>query len=150
MLIALLLFWIMLSGNFSPFFISASLFSSVLGVAIIQQLFKKETFILEVLKNWIYFVLAVLKEIFISSWNVTKLVWFNSDEINQCYGWVNVNSSNQDTQMIFANSITLTPGTMSLEVKDNMIRVHSLSLRYLEDLHNGNLNQSILKLERNS
>lgn len=148
MLIALLFFWIILSGNFSLFFISAALFSSIISVFIIQKLFKKEKLILiKIVKKGFPFIFTLFKEIFISSWNVTKLIWFNSNEINQCYGWINVNSNNHDIQVIFANSITLTPGTMSLEIKDNKIKVHSLRLDYLEGLYKGNLNQSIIKLE---
>lgn len=149
MLITLLLFWVMLSGSFSPFFISASFFSSVVSIFIIQGLFKKEKFIIEDFKNWSLFIFKLFKEIGISSWNVTKLIWFNVKDINQCYSWVDVNSTNHNTQVIFSSSITLTPGTMSLEVKDNMVKVHSLLPQYLEGLHQGDLNKCIIKLEHN-
>jgi multicomponent Na+:H+ antiporter subunit E len=42
-------------------------------------------------------------------------------------------------QVVYANSITLTPGTLSLEVDDRSIEVHSLDPEGIEELDRGEM-----------
>ena len=47
----------------------------------------------------------------------------------------------------YANSITLTPGTISLEVSDDEIEVHALSVDAAEDLQSGEMGRRVVALE---
>ena len=47
----------------------------------------------------------------------------------------------------YANSITLTPGTISLEVSDAEIEVHALSVDAAEDLQSGEMGRRVVALE---
>lgn len=49
--------------------------------------------------------------------------------------------------VIFANSITLTPGTLSIELEERVITVHALSEHAAQDLLNGQMNRRVAKLE---
>ncbi|MFQ5743383.1 MAG: Na+/H+ antiporter subunit E [Acidobacteriota bacterium] len=51
-------------------------------------------------------------------------------------------------QVIYANSITLTPGTISVLVGDGTITVHALSREAAEGLQTGEMNQRVINLER--
>ena len=58
--------------------------------------------------------------------------------------------ANQKTelgQVTYANSITLTPGTVSIAVGENMIDVHSLSKAAAEDLKKGVMHDKVCRLE---
>ncbi|KAA6187680.1 cation transporter [Thiohalocapsa marina] len=48
---------------------------------------------------------------------------------------------------IYANSITLTPGTVAIEVSDNEILVHALSGAALQDLATGDMDRRVTRLE---
>ena len=48
---------------------------------------------------------------------------------------------------MFANSITLTPGTVSLSVLEDRIHVHALSRKSLEDLHQGEMDRRVCAVE---
>ena len=50
-------------------------------------------------------------------------------------------------QASYANSITLTPGTISLEVSDDEIEVHALSEDAAEDLQSGEMGRRVVALE---
>ena len=50
--------------------------------------------------------------------------------------------------LIQANSITLTPGTISTNIKDGFIHVHALSDANARDLLNGKISERILWLQR--
>jgi len=50
-------------------------------------------------------------------------------------------------QVTYANSITLTPGTVSIGVGEGMIDVHSLSVGLADDLKTGVMNSKVCRLE---
>ena len=49
--------------------------------------------------------------------------------------------------VIHANSITLTPGTLSIDVEPGEIEVHALSEESIADLHSGEMDRRVSKLE---
>ena len=51
-------------------------------------------------------------------------------------------------QVLYANSITLTPGTISLDVRDDTILVHALTTESAAGLENGDMNRRVRSLER--
>ena len=50
-------------------------------------------------------------------------------------------------QVIYANSITLTPGTVSVEVADGAILVHSIASEMAEDLEDGAMDRRVTGME---
>jgi len=50
--------------------------------------------------------------------------------------------------VIFANSITLTPGTVSIDVQAGEIEVHALSKEAAEELVKGEMNRRVCAIER--
>jgi len=50
-------------------------------------------------------------------------------------------------QVIYANSITLTPGTISLDVRDNHILVHALTDGAADGLRKGEMDARVTRLE---
>ena len=51
-------------------------------------------------------------------------------------------------QAIFANSITLTPGTVTIELKDGSLLVHALSEDAAVDLLQGEMDARVMRVER--
>jgi len=49
---------------------------------------------------------------------------------------------------VYANSITLTPGTISIDVAGDVITVHALSREGAEDLASGEMGERVTALER--
>ena len=50
-------------------------------------------------------------------------------------------------KVIYANSITLTPGTVSIELDEHTILVHGLSRDGVEDLKEGSMARAVCRLE---
>ena len=50
-------------------------------------------------------------------------------------------------QVIFANSITLTPGTVSINLWNGEIRIHALTKETAELLGNGDMDRRVTSLE---
>ena len=51
-------------------------------------------------------------------------------------------------QVLYANSITLTPGTISLDLRDDTILVHALTAEAAADLEGGEMGRRVCRLER--
>lgn len=52
-------------------------------------------------------------------------------------------------QVAYANSITLTPGTVSIDIKDQQIEVHALTKKAADELRRGEMVQRLRQLETN-
>lgn len=68
----------------------------------------------------------LLKEIALSNWAVTKAIMAPDLAIRRNYFRVPFTQATDVGQTIFANSITLTPGTLTVEIEDGTFWVHAL------------------------
>lgn len=144
-LILLTLFWLTLSG-LSGFinFIPVLPFILLANFIIIHKLdiFPKKYFRI----SFIIYFCWLLKEILSSSLSVAKVIWkFKKLKLTSCI--INYNTKINDPAMIvtFANSITLTPGTYTIDIHEKELLVHCFSKETKEDLTKGKMELQIEK-----
>ncbi len=53
-------------------------------------------------------------------------------------------------RVIYANSITFTPGTITLDVRDDIILVHNLTQEMADDLLTNEMDRRVTRLERDT
>lgn len=90
-----------------------------------------------------YFV-WLIKEIVISAIAVSKIAWRKNLSIVPS---IEAMISIQDTSLgvvTYANSITLTPGTVTLSVEDNKLLVHAIDTVFMEGLQTGEMDRRVL------
>jgi multicomponent Na+:H+ antiporter subunit E len=126
----LIALWLLMSGIYKPLMIAFGL-ASVLGVlAIIKRMDKADEAGLEIrlhpVRSARYFVWLMV-EIAKANWAVTKIVLSPKMAMRQHLFLVPYTQKTDLAQVIFANSITLTPGTISVETEDNDFLVHALN-----------------------
>ena len=68
----------------------------------------------------------LIKEILKSNITVTKTILSQKIQVKQNMFNVPLSPKSDAAQVIFANSITLTPGTITVETEKNSLLVHSL------------------------
>ncbi|HSS64599.1 MAG TPA: Na+/H+ antiporter subunit E, partial [Gammaproteobacteria bacterium] len=61
--------------------------------------------------------------------------------------WVPASQKTELGRVIFANSITLTPGTVSIDVQEGEIEVHALSKEGADALLKGEMNRRVTAVE---
>ena len=93
--------------------------------------------------NFLYYFLWLLKEIARSSINVTKIIWSRNLKLNPKADWIHTKLKADIKKVIYANSITLTPGTVTINLEDDKLFVHSLEEDGLKDLENGTMENKI-------
>ena len=92
-----------------------------------------DTFPLKLLLRLPFYWLWLTKEIVKSGLNTTKIIWSN----NYSPQLIKIKASQKNSTGIanYANAITLTPGTVTIEVEKNDLLVHALSKELSKDLH---------------
>ena len=89
----------------------------------------------------------LIKEIVISNVEVAKIVLARKMPLHRCMVEVHAKHESEIANVFLANSITLTPGTVSVSMDDGTIKVHALSFEGAEDDLSGEMAGEIRKLE---
>ena len=101
-------------------------------------------------RHFIFYFFWLIKEIISSSLSVIKIIWSRNVNITPTFEWIETKQQSEEGLVIYANSITLTPGTVTLDVKDNMLLVHALEQLSIDSLKAGEMEQRIEKTVRKS
>jgi len=136
--ISLFIFWFFLSAQLSFYFIAMAIASITLIIALDNKILSYVAPKINV--KILALVIILLKKIFLSAIEMLKIIWLNkSQQIQPTYRWIETKSQNHLINTLYANSITLTPGTMSVQIEGNKILVHAIndeSMKDLEELEN--------------
>lgn len=121
--------WLLWSGLYKPLLLTLGVFSCVVTVVLIRRMnfFDEETYPLHFSLNLFKFWFWLAREIWSSSIQVARVVLHPDLPINPRVIRIHANSKHNFDQVILGNSITLTPGTLTLDVYDGVLRVHTLT-----------------------
>lgn len=92
------------------------------------------------------YCLWILKEIISSSIAVTRIIWRKDLAIIPMLQPVKTIQSNDLGTVIYSNSITLTPGTVTLSAEAGHVFVHALDVAFMEDVQGGEMDQRVKKV----
>ena len=139
-------FWILLSGYWLPLILTLGVLSILLCVYIARQLgtddeegYPSHLLPKALLSYWPW----LIKEIVVSNFMVAKAILRGGDAIHPQVLTVKASQSNELGQTVYANSITLTPGTVALAVDDDVITVHALMDETAEGLLTDDMNRRV-------
>lgn len=90
----------------------------------------------------------LLKEIILSNVNVTKCLLSPRLPITPRVLKIKAHEQTDIGKAILANSITLTPGTVSVRVIDDEIIVHALTKKSAQAVLSGEMDRRVQRLER--
>ena len=147
----LFLFWLLLSGMFVPFLLAAGAGSAIAVLLFTRRLDIMTGEAAPTTLDWFKFVAYgpwLIKEIMIAAWDVSKRIVHPGLPISPTLVEF-VPSQTTDTGLdIHANSITLTPGTISVEVEPGRFLVHALSREGGAALAGSEMDRRCTALER--
>lgn len=129
--LALFALWLLMSGIYKPLIVALGLISAIVSVWIVRRMDDaadadrlevniKPVALLKYL-GWL------MVEIAKANWAVTKVILSRDIKMNSKLFSVRHTQRSDLGQAIFANSITLTPGTVSVEVEKDHFLVHALT-----------------------
>ena len=122
--------WLLLSGIYKPLTVGLGVLSTLAVILIINRMDSIDGDRVEIHLKPIEFLLYqgwLLVEIAKANWAVTKIIIAPSMPIKQHMFSVPYTQKSDLGQVIFANSITLTPGTVSVETEPGQFLVHAVA-----------------------
>jgi multicomponent Na+:H+ antiporter subunit E len=150
LLLILVASWLLWSGLFKPLLLGLGAFSCVLSVYLANRMgfFRHQQDLLKLIPRLPGYWLWVLKEIVVSSVDVAKLILKPSISFSPTVVVLTAEAKTDVGLVILANSITLSPGTVTLDLYEGKLLVHCLTSESAMELQKGEANRRAASLER--
>ena len=144
--------WIVLSGHFTPFLLISGAICSALTVAItlrMDLLDQRRDTLVPLVAMWRlpFYLLWLAWQIILWSLIVSRMVLAPRIDIDPVLDRIPSGQRSDLAKVIYANSITLTPGTVALTVMEDRIHVHALTQGGFDDLVAGEMNRRVCQME---
>ena len=141
----LLVFWLLLSGFLEPLLLSFGAVSVIIVLYVLKRMDEvdKERQETGMGLKLIRYLPWLFTQIVKSSIQVTKLIWGSSRNISPVLEKINAQGVPMKSRVLFANSITLTPGTLSVDLVDGEVSVHALQKSSIEKLKKGVMQRKV-------
>lgn len=142
-------FWLLLSGHFTVLLLAFGVLSVLVVVVIIRRMYIVDGtyFRLRLPARAPLYAGWLVWQVVLSSIAVLRQVW--SPRLAPCpaVGTTPTEDLSEVGTVAYANSITLTPGTISLQVSGSDIEVHALRGADLDELRSGGMLERLRRLE---
>jgi multicomponent Na+:H+ antiporter subunit E len=147
------LLWLLLSGYFTEPLLLGLGVASVLSVVFIayrKEVLDSEGHPVHLIPRALVYWPWLLKEIVMANIDVAKAVLRSPMAIEPIVFTVTGSQQSELGRVIYANSITLTPGTVTIALEDDQLTVHALTRAGREGVESGEMDRRIAWLEGGS
>ena len=145
----LFVFWLALSGHYTVKLVVIGALSAAACVyaAIRMRVADSEGHPVEFVRGTVTYYPWLIVEIAKSAWTVTKIILNPRLPISPTMTAVRAGQKTQVGRATYANSITLTPGTITAGVSGNVFTVHALTRDGASDLEAGGMDRRVKQFE---
>jgi multicomponent Na+:H+ antiporter subunit E len=142
-------FWVLMSGHFTPFLLAAGLGTALAVLALARRMRVLEDGFpiglgVPALTYWPWLGWEIVK----SAWAVTRIILSPRMRVSPVFVRVKPTQASPLARVTYANSITLTPGTITVEADEDEFLVHALTEAGAEDLAGGEMDRRVTAFER--
>ena len=141
-------FWLLMSGYYTPLILSLGVISCILCVylTIKGKFLDNETLPVYFFPRLIQYTLWLIKEILKSNITTAKVIIMKSEE-PELFS-VKATQKTNEGKVTYANSITLTPGTVTTQIKNDIFEVHALTKDFGDDVRSSEMDKMVTWLEK--
>lgn len=137
-------FWLLMSGYFTPFLLAAGLGSSIAVYVFTRRMGVLEKgFPIELGIPAVTYWPWLAREIVKSAWTVSLIILSPRLPISPVFVRVRPSQRTTPARVTFANSITLTPGTITVDADGDEFLVHALTQAGADDLAGGEMDRRV-------
>lgn len=149
LIVVLALTWIGNSGFYNGLLLSLGAVSVLFVVFVAHRLdiVDEESQPLNLSGRIFGYWLWLLKEIVQSNIHVIKRIWLGPKSISPVVMQLQMSQKTDMGKTIYGNSVTLTPGTATLDIEDSVMTVYALTYDSIEYLQGGEMNRRVKRLE---
>ena len=149
LIVVLTAFWLLLSGHYTGLILTLGALSIALVAWIARRMDLADFevapvhFSPKLIAYWLWLAGEIVK----STLDVTRRVLRGRSALHPAYEDVAIDQGTAMSETILANSITLTPGTLAVDVRNDVIRVHTVHKDLLVGLRDGDMARRVKALE---
>ncbi len=149
--ILLFLFWVILNGSITLeivlFGVAICSFVYIFTFKNTRLSFNMEKRTLRKLCGVLKYLIILIVEVFKANINIIKIVLSPKPEIKPTLKFIKANLNSRIARVALANSITLTPGTITISLNENDYLIHALHKDYLEGIEESVFVEELKELE---
>ncbi|MDF2840135.1 MAG: sodium:proton antiporter [Clostridia bacterium] len=143
----LLLFWIILCEKYNFEVLLIGIVVAVTVYYLNRNFLPNRELKIHKLPLYALYVILLLKEIVLANISVAKIVLSPKINVSPCIVKIKTQLNSSLHRAILANSITLTPGTLTLQLTDDELVIHCLVKENIPDLVDSKFEKLLLKIE---
>jgi multicomponent Na+:H+ antiporter subunit E len=142
------LFWLVLSGHFTLLLLSFGLLSALIVTWFVRGMDRADGVpnTLRIGPRLLRYLAWLAWEVVLANVDLVRRIWDPALPVRPTWQRLDTRVSTPLEKTIYANSITLTPGTLTTDVQEDHFMVHSLSPEGLEELRKGDMERRIREL----
>ena len=142
-------FWLLNSAHNTPLLLSLGAVSILLVVYIAHRMNVADNEFEPVPLSLKYpgYFLWLFKALVLANISVVKHIWIGNKTISPTVTTIRASQKTDMGKVIYATSITLTPGTVAVDVVDDQILVHALLEENIDALKSGDMDRRVSLLE---
>ena len=143
--LTLFILWVLLSGHFNILLIALGVASSVFTVvlALRMEVIDHESHPMHLTRELPRFWVFLSREVILANLDVVRRILTPGKSYSPQLRQLPLPQRTELGQVIYANAITLTPGTVTVQLNTDNVRIHALSREAAEDLQTGRMAQAI-------
>ena len=147
-LIALSSLWLLLSGHFTPLLISLGLASVLLVVWFLRRMDRvdHEPIMLRPGPGLFSYLVWLFWSVVKANIDLARRIWDPRLPVNPVWARLDTSVETPVEKTLYANSITLTPGTLTTDVRDDHFVIHALSQEGVDELREGEMERRVRRL----
>ena len=147
--LSLAAFWLLNSGHNTVFMLSLGAISIAFVVYIAHRMdvVDHEAQPLHLTLKLPGYYAWLIKEIILANLLVVKHIWLGNKTISPTMVTIKASQKTDIGKVIYANSITLTPGTVTVNLEGDQFMVHALLRESIVELEAGEMDRRVTRLE---
>ena len=140
--------WLLLSGHYTLLILSLGLLSVLTVTWFVWRMDRVdgELAFLPMRPRLLYYLLWLMWQVVLANIDLVRRIWDPTLPIRPTWQRLDIKVSSPLAKMLYANSITLTPGTLTTDVREDHFMVHSLTTEGIDELRKRRMEKQIQRL----
>lgn len=141
--------WLLNSGFYTPLILGLGFVSVLLVTWLVHRMdvvdheSQPTHFTLRIFPYYAW----LLWQIVLSNLTLIKCIWVGNKSINPCVAYLPSSQKTDLGRVVYANSITLTPGTVTIDVQGERLLIHALLSESVDQLKDGEMDRRVTRVE---
>lgn len=142
--------WLLLSGHYTPLLLLLGILSTLLVALLASRadLIDQDTQSVLIKPTVLFYWGWLGREIVKSNIDVARRILNPRLQISPNVFTVKASQKSEMGRVTYANSITLVPGTVAMDVEEDVITVHALTQEAAADLQRGEMDRRVCAVEK--